>query len=200
MNAKGLAAVYGNHLGAQLLGLAQAASDRNRPPSPSTTHQRVRWQNAPSATNEDEEDADEFEDEIIEEMSGNWTSSSSSSSPPPAATSASSSSSGQAVPRIDSVEWSKMEEGPDDENLPVDNAGSNNDAEDGSPQRAVLKSLKRKRKAAAAEAANDIGEQPSGKKRLSCIDCGCRAALKACTKVMCIDCCAKEGRGTSCFA
>jgi hypothetical protein len=37
----------------------------------------------------------------------------------------------------------------------------------------------------------DISSYP--KKRLSCAFCGCRAALKACTKRMCVDCCPKEG-------
>jgi len=183
----GLAAVYGNHLGAQLLGLAQAAGDRKRPPSPSSAGKR--WQTPDHSRDRlqqtlEEEDGEEYEDEIIEEMSGNWPPSSSSSTATSAAT--------QAVPRVDSVEWNKMEEGPDDETLLLDNAEPD---EDGSPHRASAKSLKRKRKPAETSGGLDEHQGP-GKKRLSCIDCGCRAALKACTKVMCIDCCAKEGRGT----
>ncbi|ELR23696.1 uncharacterized protein ACA1_073400 [Acanthamoeba castellanii str. Neff] len=182
----GLAAVYGNHLGAQLLGLAQAAGDRNRPPSPSSAGKR--WQTPDHSRDRlhhqqtlEEEDGEEYEDEIIEEMSGNW---------PPSSSSTATSAATQAVPRVDSVEWNKMEEGPDDETLLLDNAEPD---EDGSPHRSSAKSLKRKRKPAETSGGLDEHQGP-GKKRLSCIDCGCRAALKACTKVMCIDCCAKEGR------
>jgi len=174
---EGLASVYGNHLGARLLGLNSNKNGGSLGPSDKPNRQALwgakndagKQKKGQQHKKDDDNEPEGYEDEVIEEMSGNWSSK---------------------AGRVDSAGWTKMEEGPDEETVPSSEMGDDGDLS--SPP----KNLKRKRKPLDEKASASALDQAPGKKRLSCIDCGCRAALKACSKVMCIDCCPKQGHGT----
>jgi len=151
---------------------------------------------------------EEYEEEVIEEMSGNWASPLAAAAPTPFSSSLLSGLAAVQVKgegRPSSALLSVEDEASlgaadfEDPHSSSCNTSLADDENDDSPQRALLRNnLKRKRKSIGAggvggTAASAATEDDKGKKRLSCIDCGCRAALKACAKVMCIDCCAKEG-------